>query len=141
MSATKRQELKSLKGMVSQIKFRDDASGFTVFQLIPFKEKSLRVSCAGVLDKAPEVQEALEVFGYFDTKSKYKGINFKLTAVVPSMGESVYHLSRYLVTVAKFLGDDKAARIAKHFGKNLERLINEEPDRLLEVDGIGAQLQ
>jgi exodeoxyribonuclease V alpha subunit len=95
------------------------------------------VFCNGVVDKPPRVGDAVSVYGYQDKNSKYKGIQFRITGYEHTAGTDVIQLARFLASFSKFLGDEKAYRIAMHFGEELESVLENTPARLTEVEGIG----
>ena len=132
----KGQDLKALKGRVEAVRYRDEVSGFTVFTVKALK-KGMTVSCNGELETPPEKGSLVECFGYFDTNSKYKGIQFKVTNYLTACGGSAYDVTNFLISFTKHLGEEKARRIADTFGSDVERILEEEPEKLLEVEGIG----
>jgi exodeoxyribonuclease V alpha subunit len=135
-------QLKALKGRVTAIKYRDPASLFTVFTLKPLKgSKSVpSISCVGEMETPPNNGDLVECFGYFENNKKYKGMQFKLTNFLIACGDDSLDIANFLISFTRYLGEEKASRIAEKFGSDVERILNEEPERLLEVEGIGGKV-
>ena len=135
-----KKEILVLRGHVSKTGFRNE-SGFSVFSLRPLKDVRKVIQCSGVVETMPRVDDAIEVYGYFDSNSKYAGIQFKVTGYSHISGIDELQVARFLMSFAKFLGDVKAREIARHFGQDLEKVLDDEPDRLLEVPGVGKTIR
>ncbi len=77
--------------------------------------------------------------GHWETRSMF-GRQFRTRAVVVEDPKSLLGLERYLSDGAvKGLGPTFARRVVDRFGKDTLRIIDEEPERLLEVSGIGKK--
>jgi exodeoxyribonuclease V alpha subunit len=136
------QELRAFRGEVSDVKHYAPDTGFLVFRLRlmqagKFVGQSL--SCAGVSETPIEVGSLVEVYG-FQEMSKW-GPQIKFSAYHVLSGNSVVALAAYLKSIAKFLGPKKSHDLAAHFGTELEHVIEHEPSRLTEVDGIGESIK
>lgn len=136
-------EMKMIRGEVSRIIHHSAESGFLVFAVRPEKDGKITghsISCAGSSDEAPEIGCSVEVYGTYEATGKY-GPQLKYSAFHTVAGTSSYALAKYLKSFAKFLGQEKSIALAQHFGAELERVIEFEPDRLLEVEGIGEVIR
>lgn len=136
-------DMKLIKGEVSRIVHFAPDTSFLVFAIRLEKEGKLtghNVSCVGNAEEAPEIGSMVEVYGVFDSAGKY-GPQLKYSAFHVISGSSSSALARYLRSFAKFLGHEKSVALAQHFGTGLESVIENEPDRLLEVDGIGEVIR
>lgn len=123
----------TIKGVVQRIVYEAGSSDFKVFRLRR-KDRSI-ISVTG--DFPSLIQgAAIEVHGNFKTHPKY-GVGFKADAHTHTHDGSARGMCLYLMSIAKFVGPDKSARLAEHFGEGLEKVIESEPDRLTEVEGIG----
>ena len=77
--------------------------------------------------------------GHWETRSMF-GRQFRTRSVVVEDPKSLLGLERYLSDGAvKGLGPIFARRVVDHFGNDTLRIIDEEPHRLLEVEGIGKK--
>lgn len=131
-----------VKGEVSRIKHHNPATGFCVFVIRVIKGEGTSnnsLSCAGNSDNPPEPGSVLEVYGRVTNDGKW-GPQMKYTAFHVTAGFSAHSIVKYLCSFAKFLGPKKASAIAEKFGTDLENILDKDPDRLLEVDGIGKEV-
>lgn len=135
-------EIRMYRGEVSVVKHHSVETGFTVFTIHLESDGKLTrntMSCAGVTDDPPVAGSMVEVYGYQNMTQW--GPQVKFTAFHILAGQNASTVARYLISFAKYLGNDKAMAIAKHFGGDIERILDKEPDRLLEVEGIGPVIK
>ncbi len=124
-----------LKGYLEHFLFRNEDNGYTVFNLAMEKED---VICVGSF-KSIEQGETLELTGEFITHNVY-GEQFKVEdyRIIPP--EDRVAMERYLGSGAiKGVGEALAKRIVKAFGNDTFRIIEEEPERLVEIKGISER--
>lgn len=128
--------VQTIRGTVSRVIFSSETSDFKVFQ-IRRKDRAL-ISVTG---EFPHLVPgaSIEVHGDYKTHPKY-GVGFKADAYTHIHDGSPLSLRLYLQAIAKWIGPERSEMLVKHFGKDLERVIESEPDRLTEVDGIGAKI-
>jgi exodeoxyribonuclease V alpha subunit len=125
--------LETIKGTVSRIVYCADNSDFKVFQLRRNDKSKVMVSG----DFANLMEDALiEVHGSYKTHPKY-GMGFKASAHTHVHDGSSHGVMLYLRSIAKWIGPERAAKLVEHFGESLEEVIQNTPDRLVEVEGIG----
>lgn len=124
-----------LKGYLEHFLFRNEENGYTVFNLAMEKED---VICVGSF-KSIEQGETLELTGEFITHNVY-GEQFKVETYQIIPPEDKVAMERYLGSGAiKGLGEALAKRIVKAFGNDTFRIIEEEPERLVEIKGISER--
>ncbi len=124
-----------LKGYLEHFLFRNEENGYTVFNLAMEKED---VICVGSF-KSVEQGETLELTGEFITHNVY-GEQFKVEEYQIIPPEDKVAMERYLGSGAiKGLGEALAKRIVKAFGNDTFRIIEEEPERLVEIKGISER--
>lgn len=124
-----------LKGYLEHFLFRNEDNGYTVFNLAMEKED---VICVGSF-KSIEQGETLELTGEFVNHNVY-GEQFKVEDYKIIPPEDRVAMERYLGSGAiKGLGEALAKRIIKAFGNDTFRIIEEEPERLIEVKGISER--
>lgn len=125
----------TIKGFIEHIIFRNNENGYTVLNLLTQEEE---LTCVGFFQTMDQ-GETIEATGEYTTHQVY-GKQFKIeryTILPPSDEESV---ERYLASGAvKGVGQALAARIVKAFGEDTYRIIEEEPERLVEVKGISLK--
>jgi len=116
--------------------FASETSDFKVFQ-IRRKDKVL-ISVTG---EFPHLVPGatIEVHGNFRTHPKY-GVGFKADAYSHTHDGSASSMGLYLQSIAKWIGPERSAMLVSHFGTDLEKVIEETPERLAEVDGIGERI-
>ena len=116
-----------LKGFVTHIIYRNSGNGYTVFELNTGDE----ITCVGTFQSLEE-GEILELEGDFTEHAVY-GSQFKVSSFKFSSPEDAAGMERYLGSGAiKGVGASLAARIVKRFGADTFRIIEEEPERLLQ---------
>ena len=124
-----------LKGYLEHFLYRNEENGYTVFNLAMEKED---VICVGSF-KSVEQGETLELTGEFITHNVY-GEQFKVEEYQIIPPEDKVAMERYLGSGAiKGLGEALAKRIVKAFGNDTFRIIEEEPERLVEIKGISER--
>ncbi|MFZ2087904.1 MAG: ATP-dependent RecD-like DNA helicase [Desulfobaccales bacterium] len=131
------QPLIALEGVVERLTFADPESHYAVVRL---KVKGRRdiVTVVGPLAGTRE-GEQLELKGHFEVHPKW-GEQFKVTwwyAVLPS---TLAGIERYLASgLVKGIGPELAKRLVTRFGQDTLEIIDNTPDRLQEVAGIGEK--
>jgi len=135
-------ELRAFRGEVSNVRHYAPGTGFLVFSIRLQQGSRLlgqSLSCVGTSDNPVEIGSLVEVYG-FQEMSKW-GPQVKFSAFHVLAGSSLASLASYLRSIAKFLGAEKSRALANHFGTELESVIENNPDRLLEVPGIGQSIK
>ena len=138
--------METLTGHVTAIVFQNKENGWSVITLEPSKDchveagnlsASGKVSAVGVM---PTVRKGMSVSLDGDwTDSKY-GRQLKVTAVQEVIPDELDGIERYLASgLVKEIGPVYAKAIVSHFGKETLRVMDEEPERLCEVKGIGKK--
>ena len=124
-----------LKGYLEHFLFRNEENGYTVFNLAMEKED---VICVGFF-KSIEQGETVELTGEFINHNVY-GEQFKVEEYKIIPPEDRVAMERYLGSGAiKGVGEALAKRIVKAFGNDTFRIIEEEPERLIEIKGISER--
>lgn len=133
-------DIKLVKGEVSRVKHYSPETGFCVFLIRVINEEGRTtnhsISCSGNSDEPPTPGSAVEVYGTVSNDSKW-GPQLKYSAFHVTAGISPMSVAQYLSSFAKYLGPQKAMAIARKFGSDLERILDEDPSALLQVEGIG----
>lgn len=136
----------TITGTVQAVVFQNKENGWSVLTLAPAKDcridaenlsASGKVSAVGVM---PTVRKGmmLSVEGEW-TDSKY-GRQLKVSAVQEVMPDEIEGIERYLASgLVKEIGPVYAKAIVSHFGKDTLRVMDETPERLCEVKGIGKK--
>ena len=123
-------------GYVEHIVFRNDENGYTVFNL---ECDQGEVTCVGNFLLLNE-GEMLEIKGDYVDHSVY-GSQLKVISYEVKQPEDLVSIERYLGSGAiKGIGAAMAARIVKKFQLDTFRIIEEEPERLVEIKGISERI-
>jgi len=127
----------TLEGTLERITFHSDQDGYTVARLIP-RGKSYLVTVVGKLIGA-RVGETLELEGRW-VEHPTHGRQFEISGFRTVLPATVEGIRRYLGSgLIKGVGPVTAKRIAETFGKYTLAVIDQEPERLTEVPGLGPK--
>ena len=122
-------------GYVEHIVFRNEENGYTVFQL---ESEAGEVTCVGTLNFISE-GERLEIKGDYVNHNIY-GSQLKISSYEMKEPEDLISIERYLGSGAiKGVGAALAGRIVRKFKTDTFRIIEEEPERLVEIKGISER--
>lgn len=125
-----------ISGYVEKIVFRNAENGYTVLSLA---DDEVDITCVGNFSYINE-GEYIEVTGEL-TEHPIYGEQIKVTGFRVKEPEDAFSMERYLGSGAiKGVGPKLAARIVKKFKKDTFRIIEEEPERLIEVKGISERI-
>jgi exodeoxyribonuclease V alpha subunit len=131
------QALATLEGVVERITFANPENQYAVLQL-HVQGRRQTVTAVGPLAAAREGEE-LRLKGRYEVHPRY-GEQFKTVwwyAVLPA---TVAGMQKYLASgLIKGIGPELAKRLVDHFGPDTLTTIDDRPERLTEVPGIGAK--
>ena len=126
----------TLQGTVRRIIYRNDEGGFTVAVLQDEASLKREVTVVGTLPGLVP-GERVEVTGSWE-KHKTYGYRLKVAQFRPLPPVSQVGIERYLSSgMVKGVGPSLARQIVGHFGLETLKVLDEDPERLLEVPGIG----
>lgn len=126
-----------LGGVVERIVFVNEDNGFCVVKL-KAKNFSDLVTAVGNMASIT-VGAYLRLKGEWRHDSRY-GQQFMVVEYTETIPATVAGMEKYLGSgLIKGIGPVNARRIVGKFKEDTIRIIDEEPDRLLEVEGIGAK--
>lgn len=123
-----------LVGVVSNIIFRNESNGYTVLEIID--DEGQEITAVGAMPLAA-AGERIELAGDWTEHPAY-GPQFKASSCHTLSPATLSALVSYLASgLIKGIGDATAKRIVKAFGMDTLKVLEKEPDRLTEVEGIG----
>jgi len=126
-----------LSGVVERITFINEENGFCVIK-IKSKGFSELVTVVGNMASV-NVGAVVSLKGEWKYNSKY-GKQFCVYSYKETMPATIAGIEKYLGSgLIKGIGPVNAKRIVKVFGEDTIRVIEDEPERLIEVDGIGPK--
>jgi len=127
----------TLRGTIERITFHNEENGYTVAQLTP-DGQGYTVPVIGAM-LGINVGEAVELRGAWMAHPQY-GRQFKAETVRTILPATIAGLEKYLGSgLIKGIGPVTAKRIVRKFGLETLQVIEETPQRLHEVLGVGRK--
>ena len=129
--------LSNLRGQIERITFSNEENDFTIAKMKVSGEKDL-ITVVGSL---PGINpgEVLELLGEWSNHPKF-GQQFKVFKFKSVMPATAAGIEKYLGSgLIKGIGPIMASRLVKSFGVDTLEIIDTNPDRLEEVEGIGKK--
>lgn len=129
--------LLSIEGRVREISFQSEESGYTVLQCKDLDSQKLIV----MVGDMPLVKEGerLTFYGKWVTHARF-GKQFRVhsyESILPSSHEGI---ESFLASgQLKGVGPVTAKRLVEHFGENTLQILDQSPERLAEVPGLGER--
>ena len=128
--------METIKGYVDHIIYQNKDNGYAVLSMNVDDEEEI---CVGIF-RGVDNGENLEITGEYVEHPSY-GFQFKANSFKVVEPDDLLSMERYLGSGAiKGVGEALAKRIEKRFGKDTFRVIEEEPERLVEVKGISERI-
>lgn len=132
----------TVRGDVKRITYRDDRTHYTVIKIVPDKPEAGaldgEVTVVGNFVVAPSPGEWIEAEGEWVVHHEF-GSQFKASSLRSTPPQTARGIERYLGSGAvEGIGPRLAERLVAKFGEKTLEIIEREPHRLLEVEGIGA---
>ncbi|MGE5601979.1 MAG: ATP-dependent RecD-like DNA helicase [Nitrososphaerales archaeon] len=127
----------TLRGTIERITYHNEENGYSVVQLLPEGQASTVTVVGNML--GINVGESVALTGAWVAHSQY-GRQFKADTMQTVLPATVAGMERYLGSgLIKGIGPVTAKRIVRKFGAETLTVIEQEPERLLEVLGIGRK--
>ena len=124
-----------LRCVVERITYQNPDNGYSVIKCRA-KNYSELVTVVGSMAEV-HVGAVLTMEGFWRVDAKY-GRQFSMQSYEETLPATVYGIEKYLGSgLIKGIGPKFARKIVQKYGAETLNVIEEEPDRLLEVDGIG----
>lgn len=124
-----------LQGMVSDIVFKNEENGYTIAYLANENDEITIVGCMPTLS----VGESIEIEGKW-VNHKIYGSQFEVQSFIPVTPSSLEGIYVYLSSgMIHGIGEKMAKRIIDKFGVDTLDIIQNTPERLTEVEGIGIK--
>lgn len=127
--------MEHLRCVVERITYQNAENGYTVLKVSAKNFHDL-VTVVGAMPDA-HVGSVLSLEGFWKMDAKY-GRQFSVEKWEETLPATVYGMEKYLGSgLIKGVGPKFARRIVQKFGKDTLDVIEETPDLLIEVEGIG----
>ncbi len=123
-----------IEGNLSRIRFQSDNGEFAVCELELTSGRTVTI-VGNIMSARPG--ESVEVSGQWQTDARY-GRQFAIEAIRPVPPTTREGIEKYLASgFVEGIGPVLAERIVDHFGERTLALLDESPERITEVEGIG----
>ncbi len=128
--------MEKLTGVIDHFLYRNETNGYGVMELTTEYDD---VICVGTLSGYDE-GEMVEVSGEYVIHPVY-GQQLKLESIKAILPTGVMGIERYLSSgIIKGVGPKMAKRIVNEFGEDTFRVIEQEPQRLINIKGISERI-
>jgi exodeoxyribonuclease V alpha subunit len=125
----------SFEGTVEQVVYYNPENGYTVCRLT--LEGGQPLTAVGSFPPL-SAGEVMRVSGRWEVNPKF-GRQFRVESFVPVLPSTVKGIEKFLSSgLVKGIGSVLARRIVKKFGERTIDVISEDPDKIAEVEGVGA---
>jgi exodeoxyribonuclease V alpha subunit len=127
-----------LEAVLERITFANEETGYTIARVATDRSGPDLITVTGALLGA-QVGESLRLTGRWSHHPKY-GRQFDVHSFTTVLPATIQGIQRYLGSgLIKGIGPVMAERMVGHFGTDILRVIEEEPQRLIEVPGLGPK--
>lgn len=127
-------DIETIQGNIQKIVFQT-ATGWAVLRVRT--AKGTPQSMTGEFGPEMVVGTIASFHGRHTVHPKY-GPSFKVTSYsITHDAEEMLSIKLFLDTIAPNIGPERAENICAHFGKQLIEVLNNSPERLVEVEGVG----
>jgi exodeoxyribonuclease V alpha subunit len=131
------EESETLRGVLKRVRFSNESGSFSVSEL-EVENRAMPVTLVGNI-LATRPGETVEVNGVWQNDRRY-GRQFRIQRIYSVPPTNREGIRRYLSSgMIEGIGPVLAGRIVEHFGAETLDVIDEDPTRIREVDGIGAR--
>ncbi len=124
----------ALQGKIDKVIFSNPENGYTVLQLKPKDKSQDKITVVGNFDKT-FTTEQVTFYGHWQEHPLH-GKQF-LALLVENITQSL-PMEKFLVEYIDGVGPSYAKKIMDKFGDELSHILNNNPERLKEVPGVGT---
>ncbi|MBR5050054.1 MAG: AAA family ATPase, partial [Desulfovibrio sp.] len=126
-----------LSGQIERVTYTNPENGYTIAKVKVYGRQGLVSVVGAIVD--PQPGAILKMAGEWTTHPRF-GEQFRVVFYETAVPATVYGIEKYLGSgLIKGIGPVMAKRIVKLFGEKTLDVIEQEPDRLAEVPGIGRR--
>jgi exodeoxyribonuclease V alpha subunit len=134
---TTTEDVQIVEGTVERVLYSNPANGYAVVEVAPFDGQE-KLTVTGALG-AVALDDSLRISGSFVQHKKF-GRQFQAASAQPASPRTEYGIVRYLAGPrVEGLGIELARRVVAKFGTKTLEILDREPERLREVEGIGRK--
>jgi len=129
--------LRELDGTIERITFQNDENGYTIARLVPSGRQHVVTIVGNLLGAG--VGASFRLLGRWQTHAQF-GRQFAVVSFEERLPATVEGIRKYLGSgLIHGVGPVTADRIVAHFGLDTLRIIDEEPERVADVPGVGPK--
>ena len=129
--------MEEIHGSIERITFQNPDNGWTVARMQEARKRDL-TTVVGIMPSI-QVGETVRCKGEWKNDVNY-GFQFKVEHYIVEQPSTIYGIKKYLGSgMIKGIGKAFAERIVEYHGASTLQVIEDNPDALLEVDGIGPK--
>ena len=127
-----------LEAVLERVTYANEDTGYTIARVATERSGPDLLTVVGPLLGA-QVGETLRLTGRWTSHPRY-GRQFEVRTYATVLPATIQGIQRYLGSgLIKGIGPVMAERMVAHFGTDILRVIEEEPQRLTEVAGVGPK--
>jgi exodeoxyribonuclease V alpha subunit len=125
----------SIEGVLDRVAFASEESAWSVVKLVVLGKSDVVTAVGNLLGVQPG--ESLRLSGHWTTDKKY-GEQFRVDSYITVKPATLVGIEKYLGSgLVRGVGKVMAERLVQHFGLETLEVIDQKPERLPEVEGIG----
>lgn len=126
-----------IEGVIEKITFHNSENGFSVLK-VHVKEQRDWVTVVGYASSVAVGENILATGAW--TKNKDYGEQFAASSIHVTIPNRLEEIEKYLKSGAiEGVGEYFAAKLVKAFGEDIFKVIDQSPEKLLEIENIGAK--
>ena len=127
-----------LDGVLERVTFANPETGYTIARIAPERGGAELITAVGPLLGA-QIGEFLRLRGRWSAHPRY-GRQFEVHSYATVLPATAAGIQKYLGSgLIKGIGPVMAERMVAHFGVDIMHVIEDEPGRLVEVEGLGPK--
>jgi len=127
-----------VEGVLERITYANEETGYTIARVATERSGPDLLTVVGPLLGA-QIGESLRLTGQWGSHPRY-GRQFQVHSYTTVLPATIQGIRRYLGSgLIKGIGPMMAERMVSHFGLGILTIIEEEPQRLIEVHGLGPK--
>ncbi len=127
-----------LEAVLERVTYANEETGYTIARVATERSGGNLLTVVGPLLGA-QVGESLRLSGRWTSHPRY-GRQFEVRSYSTVLPATIQGIQRYLGSgLIKGIGPVMAERMVTHFGTDILRVIEEEPQRLIDVPGVGPK--
>ena len=135
-TTSKKGGIKTIEGLVDRVFFTNPVNGYCVFR---FNVNNNAKFISVVANQIVKPNDRITIEGEWVRNEKY-GRQFQAAMISVTKPKTVTGIEKYLASgILKGVGEATAKRIVEAFGEDVFKVIEEQPERLKEVKGLGKQ--